>query len=29
MSDNNGRTTLSYRDAGVNIEGGNALVERF
>jgi len=28
MSDNNGRTTLSYRDAGVNIDAGNALVER-
>jgi phosphoribosylformylglycinamidine cyclo-ligase len=28
MSDDNGKTALSYRDAGVNIDAGNALVER-
>jgi phosphoribosylformylglycinamidine cyclo-ligase len=28
MSDDNGNTALSYRDAGVNIDAGNALVER-
>jgi phosphoribosylformylglycinamidine cyclo-ligase len=28
MSDDNGKTGLSYRDAGVNIDAGNALVER-
>ncbi|MEH6635622.1 MAG: phosphoribosylformylglycinamidine cyclo-ligase [Halioglobus sp.] len=28
MSDNNGQTSLSYKDAGVNIDAGNALVER-
>jgi len=28
MSDDNGRHALSYRDAGVNIDAGNALVER-
>ena len=28
MSDNNGKTSLSYKDAGVNIDAGNALVER-
>lgn len=28
MSDNTGNTPLSYRDAGVNIDAGNALVDR-
>ena len=28
MSDNDGQTPLSYKDAGVNIDAGNALVER-
>ena len=28
MSDNNGQPSLSYKDAGVNIDAGNALVER-
>ena len=28
MSDKTGNTSLSYRDAGVNIDAGNALVER-
>ena len=28
MSDNSGQTSLSYKDAGVNIDAGNALVER-
>ncbi len=28
MSDDNGKTSLSYKDAGVNIDAGNALVER-
>jgi phosphoribosylformylglycinamidine cyclo-ligase len=28
MSENTGNTSLSYRDAGVNIDAGNALVER-
>ena len=28
MSDNSGPTPLSYKDAGVNIDAGNALVER-
>jgi phosphoribosylformylglycinamidine cyclo-ligase len=28
MSDDNGKPTLSYKDAGVNIDAGNALVER-
>jgi phosphoribosylformylglycinamidine cyclo-ligase len=28
MSDDNGNTALSYKDAGVNIDAGNALVER-
>ena len=28
MSDNKAKTALSYRDAGVNIDAGNALVER-
>ncbi len=28
MSDDNGDTALSYKDAGVNIDAGNALVER-
>ena len=28
MSDNTGQTPLSYKDAGVNIDAGNALVER-
>lgn len=28
MSDDNRKTALSYRDAGVNIDAGNALVER-
>ena len=28
MSDDNGKTALSYKDAGVNIDAGNALVER-
>jgi phosphoribosylformylglycinamidine cyclo-ligase len=28
MSDNNGQDSLSYKDAGVNIDAGNALVER-
>jgi phosphoribosylformylglycinamidine cyclo-ligase len=28
MSDAKGKTNLSYRDAGVNIDAGNALVER-
>ncbi|MEZ5504152.1 MAG: phosphoribosylformylglycinamidine cyclo-ligase [Halioglobus sp.] len=28
MSDDNGRPGLSYKDAGVNIDAGNALVER-
>ncbi|MEZ5567830.1 MAG: phosphoribosylformylglycinamidine cyclo-ligase [Halioglobus sp.] len=28
MTDQNGKTSLSYRDAGVNIDAGNALVER-
>ncbi len=28
MSDDSGNTSLSYRDAGVNIDAGNALVER-
>jgi phosphoribosylformylglycinamidine cyclo-ligase len=28
MSDDTGRTALSYKDAGVNIDAGNALVER-
>jgi len=28
MSTNNGGTPLSYKDAGVNIDAGNALVER-
>jgi phosphoribosylformylglycinamidine cyclo-ligase len=28
MSDDKGKTTLSYKDAGVNIDAGNALVER-
>jgi phosphoribosylformylglycinamidine cyclo-ligase len=28
MSDTNGKTSLSYKDAGVNIDAGNALVER-
>jgi phosphoribosylformylglycinamidine cyclo-ligase len=28
MSDDNGKASLSYKDAGVNIDAGNALVER-
>lgn len=28
MSDDNSRTALSYKDAGVNIDAGNALIER-
>jgi phosphoribosylformylglycinamidine cyclo-ligase len=28
MSDENGKTGLSYKDAGVNIDAGNALIER-
>jgi len=28
MSDDNGQVSLSYKDAGVNIDAGNALVER-
>jgi phosphoribosylformylglycinamidine cyclo-ligase len=28
MSEDNGQTSLSYKDAGVNIDAGNALVER-
>ncbi|NQX87947.1 MAG: phosphoribosylformylglycinamidine cyclo-ligase [Halioglobus sp.] len=28
MSENTGNTSLSYQDAGVNIDAGNALVER-
>ncbi|NCF17732.1 MAG: phosphoribosylformylglycinamidine cyclo-ligase [Haliea sp.] len=28
MSDDSGQTSLSYKDAGVNIDAGNALVER-
>jgi phosphoribosylformylglycinamidine cyclo-ligase len=28
MSDDNGKTSLSYKDAGVNIDAGNALVDR-
>jgi phosphoribosylformylglycinamidine cyclo-ligase len=28
MSDDSGKTSLSYRDAGVDIDAGNALVER-
>ena len=28
MSDENAKTALSYKDAGVNIDAGNALVER-
>jgi len=28
MSDDNGQISLSYKDAGVNIDAGNALVER-
>lgn len=28
MSDDNSKTALSYKDAGVNIDAGNALVER-
>ncbi len=28
MSDDNGKTALSYKDAGVNIDAGNALIER-
>jgi phosphoribosylformylglycinamidine cyclo-ligase len=28
MSDDQGKPTLSYKDAGVNIDAGNALVER-
>jgi phosphoribosylformylglycinamidine cyclo-ligase len=28
MSDDNGQPSLSYKDAGVNIDAGNALVER-
>ncbi|MDG2410903.1 MAG: phosphoribosylformylglycinamidine cyclo-ligase [Halioglobus sp.] len=28
MSDNAGKSALSYKDAGVNIDAGNALVER-
>lgn len=28
MTNDNGRTSLSYKDAGVNIDAGNALVER-
>ncbi len=28
MTDNNGHPPLSYKDAGVNIDAGNALVER-
>ena len=28
MTDNNGQSPLSYKDAGVNIDAGNALVER-
>jgi phosphoribosylformylglycinamidine cyclo-ligase len=28
MSNNDGQTPLSYKDAGVNIDAGNALVER-
>ncbi|MDH3991996.1 MAG: AIR synthase related protein, partial [Gammaproteobacteria bacterium] len=28
MSDDSGQTPLSYKDAGVNIDAGNALVER-
>lgn len=28
MSNDNGQTSLSYKDAGVNIDAGNALVER-
>jgi len=28
MSDNSNNTSLSYKDAGVNIDAGNALVER-
>jgi phosphoribosylformylglycinamidine cyclo-ligase len=28
MNDDKGQTTLSYKDAGVNIDAGNALVER-
>ncbi|CAA0124031.1 Phosphoribosylformylglycinamidine cyclo-ligase [Halioglobus japonicus] len=28
MSDDNGKTSLSYKDAGVNIDAGNALIER-
>jgi phosphoribosylformylglycinamidine cyclo-ligase len=28
MSDDNGKKTLSYKDAGVNIDAGNALIER-
>ena len=28
MSNDNGKTSLSYKDAGVNIDAGNALVER-
>ncbi len=28
MSDDHGKPTLSYKDAGVNIDAGNALVER-
>ncbi len=28
MSDDNGKPALSYKDAGVNIDAGNALIER-
>ena len=28
MSDENTKNPLSYKDAGVNIDAGNALVER-
>ena len=28
MSDDHGKTSLSYKDAGVDIDAGNALVER-
>ena len=28
MSDQSGKPSLTYRDAGVNIDAGNALVER-
>ena len=28
MNDDNGQNSLSYKDAGVDIDAGNALVER-